>query len=258
MSNTTQETPLARLLREAERANEIALRELGIGLIDVNVIAAARCELHVPDAGKDVSIWGKPRYDAAVLRAADRIQQPEDPDPSEVQEVIACLGDDAAALRGKNPEDEMAANMERAADLLDVCAEASELRQFAHDVELALEPYGGAGSHIERIAALVRASTHFGPLRARTFVTCGPEGDAFVVRAGFASIEHAQQAQQFIVDAGHATRTAVPGWFDIVALDLARLFTDDDVPQDRARLQVAVIEAMRMAANPQVVDGGQR
>lgn len=49
-----------------------------------------------------------------------------DPDPlghadgdlSELEEVIACLGDDAAQLREENPEDERAANMDRAAALL--------------------------------------------------------------------------------------------------------------------------------------------
>ena len=36
----------------------------------------------------------------------------------EIEAVIACLGDDAAALREENPESEVAANMERAAELL--------------------------------------------------------------------------------------------------------------------------------------------
>jgi hypothetical protein len=36
----------------------------------------------------------------------------------EIEAVIACLGDDAAKLREKNPECEMAANMDRAAVLL--------------------------------------------------------------------------------------------------------------------------------------------
>lgn len=36
----------------------------------------------------------------------------------ELEAVIACLGDDAAQLRNENPEDERAANMERAAELL--------------------------------------------------------------------------------------------------------------------------------------------
>ena len=39
--------------------------------------------------------------------------------PDEVEAVIACLGDDAAALRDGNDENEIAANMERAAELLE-------------------------------------------------------------------------------------------------------------------------------------------
>ncbi|MDN7724883.1 hypothetical protein [Burkholderia gladioli] len=42
---------------------------------------------------------------------------PED-EPSEIEQVIACLGDDAAQLRDANPDDEMADNMESAARLL--------------------------------------------------------------------------------------------------------------------------------------------
>jgi hypothetical protein len=36
----------------------------------------------------------------------------------DIESVIACLGDDAATLRDRNPEDEMAANMDEAARLL--------------------------------------------------------------------------------------------------------------------------------------------
>ncbi|MGJ7523447.1 hypothetical protein ACSFA0_23405 [Variovorax sp. LT1P1] len=36
----------------------------------------------------------------------------------DTEAVIACLGDDAAALRNENPDDERAANMDRAAELL--------------------------------------------------------------------------------------------------------------------------------------------
>ncbi|WP_186104899.1 hypothetical protein [Burkholderia gladioli] len=42
---------------------------------------------------------------------------PED-EPSEIEQVIACLGDDAAQLRDANPDDKMADNMEAAARLL--------------------------------------------------------------------------------------------------------------------------------------------
>jgi len=46
-------------------------------------------------------------------------REPLTPDSwEEIEAVIACLGDDAAQLREENAEDERAANMERAADLL--------------------------------------------------------------------------------------------------------------------------------------------
>ena len=38
--------------------------------------------------------------------------------PSEIESVVACLGDDAARLREQNPDDEMASNMDDAARLL--------------------------------------------------------------------------------------------------------------------------------------------
>lgn len=47
-----------------------------------------------------------------------QVQAAAEGEPSEIESVIACLGDDAAQLRGENPEDERAANMERAAELL--------------------------------------------------------------------------------------------------------------------------------------------
>lgn len=42
----------------------------------------------------------------------------------EIEEVIACLGDDAAQLRDKNPEDERADNMDRAACMVQVFSDA--------------------------------------------------------------------------------------------------------------------------------------
>lgn len=52
-------------------------------------------------------------------RMADIEGRPRpEPEPDEVEEVIACLGDDAAAMLNENPEDERALNMQRAADLL--------------------------------------------------------------------------------------------------------------------------------------------
>ena len=41
-----------------------------------------------------------------------------EPEVDEVEEVVACLGDDAAAMLDENPEDERALNMQRAAELL--------------------------------------------------------------------------------------------------------------------------------------------
>lgn len=41
-----------------------------------------------------------------------------DPPSEEVEAIIACLGDDAAQLRQENPEDERAANMSEAAEML--------------------------------------------------------------------------------------------------------------------------------------------
>ncbi|MGG2044065.1 hypothetical protein [Burkholderia gladioli] len=58
---------------------------------------------------------GVPCPDCAQAIAADG--SPED-EPSEIEQVIACLGDDAAQLRDANPDDEMADNMESAARLL--------------------------------------------------------------------------------------------------------------------------------------------
>lgn len=67
----------------------------GIGLID-----AARTMADQPTEG------------------VEHEQAPEPARDEEIEAVIACLGDDAAALRTDNPEDERAANMERAAELL--------------------------------------------------------------------------------------------------------------------------------------------
>lgn len=50
-----------------------------------------------------------------------------EPEVDEVEEVAACLGDDAAAMLDENPEDERALNMQRAAELL------TELQPTSHD-----------------------------------------------------------------------------------------------------------------------------
>jgi hypothetical protein len=54
---------------------------------------------------------------AEVVAAVEPAQPVEAVDET-IEAVIACLGDDAATLRGRNPEDEMAANMDEAARLL--------------------------------------------------------------------------------------------------------------------------------------------
>ncbi|MNW02981.1 hypothetical protein D3C71_1988480 [compost metagenome] len=52
-------------------------------------------------------------------RVADIEGRPRpEPEVDEVEEVAACLGDDAAAMLDENPEDERALNMQRAAELL--------------------------------------------------------------------------------------------------------------------------------------------
>ncbi len=53
----------------------------------------------------------------------------------ECEAVIACLGDDAALLRHDNPDCEIAANMEAAADMLE------KMRRALHDVA---EEWAGA------------------------------------------------------------------------------------------------------------------
>lgn len=55
----------------------------------------------------------------------------DEPPDEEVQAVIACLGDDAAQLRDENPEDERAANMDEAADMLRRLSRANQ-QLFSH------------------------------------------------------------------------------------------------------------------------------
>lgn len=55
---------------------------------------------------------------AAEAPAAGAVAGPSESDREELEAVIACLGDDAATLRDQNPECEMAANMDRAAEML--------------------------------------------------------------------------------------------------------------------------------------------
>ncbi|WP_186183132.1 hypothetical protein [Burkholderia gladioli] len=73
-------------------------------------------------------------------------------EPSEIEQVIACLGDDAAKLREANPDDEMADNMEAAARLLSERAalspapvdEAAQDEQALLDEALSNHGYGHA------------------------------------------------------------------------------------------------------------------
>lgn len=81
----------------------------------------------------------------------------------EIEEVIACLGDDAAQLRDSNPEDERADNMDRAACMVQVFSDAlrastpaervpltdlaSACLSFRHDFGLLPEPQRKALMH---------------------------------------------------------------------------------------------------------------
>lgn len=88
------------------------------------------------------------------------------------------------------------------------------------------------------------------PLNLHTFATCESGGGSFVLRLGFDSLPRAQTAHQFVVDSARAKSDPVPAWFDLKALEVAKRFTQDTEPQRRASLQVAVVEAMEMAAPP--------
>lgn len=52
------------------------------------------------------------------------VEPPGEAVDEKIEAVIACLGDDAATLRDRNPEDEMATNMDEAARLLSALAQA--------------------------------------------------------------------------------------------------------------------------------------
>lgn len=104
--NTTGLTP-SQLVERVKELEE-ALRNFTDGCsLSVDAGAIARAAL------------SKPRPNTAegeALSEADR---------EELEAVIACLGDDAATLREQNPECEMAANMDRAAELLAAAKEPS-------------------------------------------------------------------------------------------------------------------------------------
>lgn len=63
----------------------------------------------------------------SVHRQASAGQEGDD-EPSEVETVIACLGDDAAMLRSENPESEVAENMDRASDLLAILSNSTAVQ----------------------------------------------------------------------------------------------------------------------------------
>ncbi|KRG38556.1 hypothetical protein ARC78_15595 [Stenotrophomonas pictorum JCM 9942] len=87
---------------------DIVLADI-LSLIDTSPKGSCDAREHFQD--RLAEIEGRPR--------------PE-PEVDEVEEVIASLGDDAAAMLDKNPEDERALNMQRAADLL------AELQPTSH------------------------------------------------------------------------------------------------------------------------------
>lgn len=69
----------------------------------------------------------------AVLSTVEQSGEAVD---EKIEAIIACLGDDAATLRNRNPEDEMAANMDEAARLLSALAHSRPAReQSAVDAE---------------------------------------------------------------------------------------------------------------------------
>jgi hypothetical protein len=72
---------------------------------------------------EDFDTWAQNPYTKVLQKSiaedyVPRAQQPDAGEPSEVDSVIACLGDDAATLREENPGCEIADNMDRAAVLL--------------------------------------------------------------------------------------------------------------------------------------------
>lgn len=68
----------------------------------------------------------------------------------DIESVIACLGDDAAAMREENPEDERAANMDVAgATIASLCKQLDEARSAWHTVECnGLPPCNGHTTYI--------------------------------------------------------------------------------------------------------------
>ncbi|WP_369064750.1 PDDEXK family nuclease [Burkholderia gladioli] len=74
-----------------------------------------RCGSSTAQACNELGCFYLESGEGEPATADERAAQDE---PSEIEQVIACLGDDAAKLREANPDDEMADNMEAAARLL--------------------------------------------------------------------------------------------------------------------------------------------
>ncbi|UVS95688.1 hypothetical protein [Burkholderia glumae] len=83
-------------------------------------------------------------------------------EPSEIEQVIACLGDDAAKLRDANPDDEMADNMEAAARML--FERAAIVEQSA---KIADSFTCGSCGMDGKVGAAIRASQAAAPADAR-------------------------------------------------------------------------------------------
>ncbi|WP_186211126.1 DUF6197 family protein [Burkholderia gladioli] len=108
-------------------------------------------------------------------------------EPSEVEQVIACLGDDAAKLREANPDDEMADNMEAAARLLSERAalspapvdEAAQDEQALLDEALSNHGYGHAsvdGRERHHFKKGFKARAAVSPATARKSCMCSGLG----------------------------------------------------------------------------------
>ncbi|WP_186039705.1 hypothetical protein [Burkholderia gladioli] len=108
-------------------------------------------------------------------------------EPSEIEQVIACLGDDAAKLREANPDDEMADNMEAAARLLSERAalspapvdEAAQDEQALLDEALSNHGYGHAsvdGRERHHFKKGFKARAAVSPATARKSCMCSGLG----------------------------------------------------------------------------------
>ncbi|MDN8060141.1 hypothetical protein [Burkholderia gladioli] len=149
---------------EPIRLVHVALAEDGGNLRWMTGRKPRDCELYMmPDGGRAPAVVYATRsapvaeYDGNHMQ--DRCCECNDyeaecrcAEPSEIEQVIACLGDDAAKLREANADDEMADNMEAAARLLSERAalspapvdEAAQDEQALLDEALSNHGYGHA------------------------------------------------------------------------------------------------------------------